>query len=420
MTRASLGPQLPEVAEEEEEGCRGPRLRRRVQFLLPPVTIQEPPPQQEEKAFHQSVEHLLGATLEGNFEGLFAADGWEDLLEEKSVRKLRVRGGQGQARGPQPGQEVTVKLLGALQDQSLVEKDPRLTFVLGQGEAVQALDLAVLSMRPGEVALILTRPAYAYGRLGRQPDIPAEAPLLYQVTLLQVRESPDLALLAAPQRLGLADRAREQGRFHFERQDYQLALRSYQRALRLLPSSPAAADGPQDQEVEEQEVELRQLRLKCLTSCAAAQLKLGRREAALDFCHEAERLEPDDAQALYWKGKLLAELGQDQAAAKLLKRALQLEPTAKAIHAELSRMARRQRGQPEPGGDVPGGPLSHSPAGPDQARTSLSPQNPVAAACVPDEGVACAAAGKAAAVSGLSALRQPQLSLSVAPHLSFP
>ncbi|XP_062998750.1 peptidyl-prolyl cis-trans isomerase FKBP8-like [Elgaria multicarinata webbii] len=324
---------------QEAEGS--PRLRQRVQFLLPHTTIQVPPPQQEEQPFYQRLERLLGPAKQGSFEDLFAADGWEDLLEDKGLRKWLVRAGQGKGGRPRPGQEVTVKLLGVLEDQSLVEKDPKLTFVLGQGTAIQALELGVLSMQLGEVALLLANPACAYGHLGREPDIPKEAKLLYEVTLLQVQDSPDPSLLPAMERLSLGNQNREWGNFHFEREEYQQALHSYQQALcvLLLPSTDCLSP--------EEDEELRELQVKCLNNCAAAQLKLQLLDEALASCNEVMRLDPDNVKALYRKGKLLSERGEDQAAMAILKRALQLEPTTKAIHAELSKLARRQRGQPQ-------------------------------------------------------------------------
>ncbi|XP_044300844.1 peptidyl-prolyl cis-trans isomerase FKBP8-like [Varanus komodoensis] len=311
--------------------------------------IQAPHARQEEQAFYQRLEHLLGAAKQGSFEELFTADSWEDLREDKSLRKRLVRGGRGESSRPQPGQEVTVKLLGVLEDQSLVEKDPKLTFVLGQGGAIQALELGVLSMQLGEVAFFLASPTCAYGCLGREPDIPKDAAVLYEVTLLQVRDSPDPALSPVMERLGLGNQHREWGNFHFERGEYQRALHSYQQALRVLFLSGTDHLSPEEEE------ELRELQVKCLNNCAAAQLKLQLFDEALASCHEVIRLDPDNVRALYRKGKLLSERGEDQAAMAVLKRALQLEPATKAIHAELSKLARRQRGQPKslgPGGSL--------------------------------------------------------------------
>ncbi|XP_059570434.1 peptidyl-prolyl cis-trans isomerase FKBP8 isoform X2 [Alligator mississippiensis] len=264
--------------------------------------------------------------------------------DDKLLRKRVVQQGRGESTRPCPGQEVTVKLLGVLEDGSLVEKDPALRFTLGQGDVVQALELGVPSMQLGEVSFFLASFQYAYGRLGREPDIPADALLLYEVTLLLARESPSAGPLPPGQRLGLGSQKRERGNFHFEREEYERALRSYRLALRILD---APGPGPASPEEEEEE-ELRQHRVKCLNNCAAAQLKLQLFEEVLASCDAVLRLDPDNVKALYRKGKLLSERGQDQEAMGVLKRALQLEPTTRAVHAELSKLARRQSGQPEP------------------------------------------------------------------------
>ncbi|KAH1183878.1 peptidyl-prolyl cis-trans isomerase FKBP8-like isoform X1 [Mauremys mutica] len=319
---------------------RSPCLGRGVTFLLPHTTVEAPLPQEEEQQFYQALERVLGPK-QGRFGKLFAAAGWADITEDRFLRKLLVREGQGEASRPQPGQEVTVKLLGVLEDGSLVEKDPKLTFILEQGDVIQALELGVQSMQLGEVSFLLTSFLYAYGHLGRDPDIPSDASLLYEVTLLQIRESPDLRLLPPSARISLSKQKRERGNFHFEREEYQRAMRSYQLALGILDSPGAVPPGPEEEE------ELQEHRVKCLNNCAAAQLKLQLFEEVLASCNAVLHIDPDNVKALYRKGKLLSEQGEDQAAMHILKRALQLEPTTKAIHAELSKLAKRQKGPPE-------------------------------------------------------------------------
>ncbi|NXJ15672.1 FKBP8 isomerase, partial [Odontophorus gujanensis] len=164
---------------------------------------------------------------------------------------------------PQPGQEVSVKVLGALEDGGLVERDPRLSFVPGQGDAVQvgsggrgargaespgstasaprpqALELGVPTMRAGEVCFFLAASPYGYGRVGRwrsrrEPDVPPEAPLVFEVTLLEVRDGPDPQRLPPAARLRLGAQKRERGNVHFARGDFAAALLSYRLALRAL------------------------------------------------------------------------------------------------------------------------------------------------------------------------------------------
>ncbi|NXD38153.1 FKBP8 isomerase, partial [Copsychus sechellarum] len=243
---------------------------------------------------------------------------------------------------PLPGQEVSVKVLGALEDGGLVERDPRLIFVPGHGDVVQALELGVPTMQLGEVSFFLAAFPYAYGRPGsREPDVPPEAPLLFEVTLLEVRDGPDPQPLPPAVRLRLGSQRRERGNFHFARGDFAAALRSYRLSLRALDGPVTAPPGPEEEE------ELQEQRVKCLNNCAAAQLKLGRAEEALAACEAVLRISPNNNRALLRRGQLLAEQGRDAEAALILRKALELDPANKVIHTELSRLAKRQ--SPSPG-----------------------------------------------------------------------
>ncbi|XP_074900014.1 peptidyl-prolyl cis-trans isomerase FKBP8-like [Buteo buteo] len=355
----------PGGSPEREAGAggrpRGPGGGRRVRFRLPHTAIAVPSVREEERLFYRRLE-ALAAPGPGGFGPLFAADGWSDLTgerpraapgragprasrdgsqgrprpaEDRLLRKRVVRDGQGGPR-PRPGQEVSVKVLGALEDGGLVERDPRLTFVPGHGDVVQALELGVPTMQPGEVSFFLAAFPYGYGRPGREPDVPPEAPLLFEVTLLEVRDGPDPQPLPPAARLRLGSQRRERGNFHFARGDFAAALHSYRLALRALDGPPAAPPGPQEEE------ELREQRVKCLNNCAAAELKLERAGEALAACEAVLRISPDNGRALLRRGQLLAQQGRDAEAELDLRRALELDPASKVIHAELSRLVKRR------------------------------------------------------------------------------
>ncbi|XP_068882131.1 peptidyl-prolyl cis-trans isomerase FKBP8-like isoform X2 [Aphelocoma coerulescens] len=358
----------PGGSPERETGAggrpRGPGRDRRVRFRLPHTAIAVPSVREEERLFYRRLE-ALAVLGPGSFGPLFASDGWSDLTEDGLLRKRVVRAGPGGPR-PLPGQEVSVKVLGALEDGGLVERDPRLIFVPGHGDVVQvspnrcavqcragsaspgaatrqrrparpqALELGVPTMQPGEVSFFLAAFPYAYGRPGREPDVPPEAPLLFEVTLLEVRDGPDPQPLPPAVRLRLGSQRRERGNFHFARGDFAAALRSYRLSLRALDGPITAPPGPEEEE------ELREQRVKCLNNCAAAELKLGRAEEALVACEAALRISPDNGRALLRRGQLLAEQGRDAEAALVLRRALELDPANKVIHTELSRLAKRQ------------------------------------------------------------------------------
>ncbi|XP_056355420.1 translation initiation factor IF-2-like isoform X1 [Oenanthe melanoleuca] len=129
----------PGGSPERETGAggrpRGPGRDRRVRFRLPHTAIALPSVREEERLFYRRLE-ALAVPGPGGFGPLFVSDAWSDLTEDRLLRKRVVRAGPGGSR-PLPGQEVSVKVLGALEDGGLVERDPRLIFVPGHGDVVQ-------------------------------------------------------------------------------------------------------------------------------------------------------------------------------------------------------------------------------------------------------------------------------------------
>ncbi|KAH7435071.1 hypothetical protein KP509_06G048000 [Ceratopteris richardii] len=58
------------------------------------------------------------------------------------------------------------------------------SFELGQGSVIKAWEIAVKTMKVGEIARITCSPEYAYGSAGSPPDIPENATLIFEVELL--------------------------------------------------------------------------------------------------------------------------------------------------------------------------------------------------------------------------------------------
>ncbi|XP_063786467.1 peptidyl-prolyl cis-trans isomerase FKBP8-like [Pseudophryne corroboree] len=335
-----MEPQTDEYRENERFLQRTSSFGKTVKFILPPITIDDNVPQEEEMQFYQAVEDVLGCKGY-NFKHLFSSNQWIDITDDKLLRKKILKPGFGEASIPLPGQEVTVYLMGILESGILVEKDPNLSFVLDEGDVIQALELGVRSMQLGEVAFLLTNGLYAFGLLGRDPDIPSDASLMYKVTLIRVRDKPSLGALTTADRISLGNQKRECGNFHFEREEYRSAMHSYSQALSIL--TPSIAE-PLSSEEEE---EIREHRIKCLNNLAATQLKLYHFDDVINSCNAVLEMDQHNAKALYRKGRVLSERGEYEQAMSVLKQALTLEPTTKAIHAELSKLVRRQKGQPE-------------------------------------------------------------------------
>ncbi|KAF4101430.1 hypothetical protein G5714_017862 [Onychostoma macrolepis] len=279
-----------------------------------------------------------------SFEALFLADHWKDIADDRLLRKKVLQASPENVLTPAWGQEVTLKMQGVLEDRTVVEKDCKLVFIIGEGDVNQALEECAISMTQGEIALLLADSQYTYGHLGREPDIPAWAPLLYQLQLLDFREKPDPLSLPIPDRIRIGNQKRERGNFYFQREEYSMATQAYCMALDMLTTR--TYDG-QSCATEEEEEEVNDYRVKCLNNLAAAQLKLGQFEEALHTSRDVLFLDPQNVKALFRKGKLLSDRGEYEEAMETLKKALKLEPSTKAIHAELSKLVKRQAGENE-------------------------------------------------------------------------
>ncbi|XP_053742642.1 FKBP prolyl isomerase 16 [Synchiropus splendidus] len=313
------------------------------------VRFQEPSTEDELPERDSSVESLFPEyTMEEwtvtTFEELFSKEDWQDITDDRLLRKKVLAPGPTNASPPSWGQEVTIKMQCVLEDRTVVEKDRKLVFAIGEGDVNQALEECVMSMQKGEVALLLAGSQYAYGLLGREPDIPPWAPLLYQLQLLDMREKPDLLTLPVADRIRIGNQKRERGNFHFQREEFTLAARDYSMALDVLTTR--SRDGNQGS-METEEEEVRDYRVKCFNNLATTQLKLEQYNDALQSSQNVLSLEPNNVKALFRTGKLLSDMGQYKEAMEVLKKALKLEPTTKAIHAELSKLVRRQCGDKE-------------------------------------------------------------------------
>ncbi|XP_030073904.1 peptidyl-prolyl cis-trans isomerase FKBP8 [Microcaecilia unicolor] len=290
----------------------------------------------EGDAESQQLENLenAGVTVEP------ATQEWLDVLGSGSLKKKILVAGKGVGSRPVNGQNVTIELKVMLEEDGVVaDEEPSLTFTLGDGDVMQALDLCVQLMELGEKALIMSDAKYGYGKQGRGPSIPPDATLRLEVTLLDVRDGPDLELLTGQEKNELVNRKRERGNFYYQQAEYVFAINSYEIALKIINSN-CKVDFTR-----EEESELLDAKVKCLNNLAASQLKLDHFEAALKSCNLVLEHQSDNIKALFRKGKVLAQQGEYAEAISILKKALKLEPANKTIHAELSKLVKKHADQ---------------------------------------------------------------------------
>ncbi|XP_048583994.1 peptidyl-prolyl cis-trans isomerase FKBP8 isoform X2 [Nematostella vectensis] len=261
---------------------------------------------------------------------------WTDILGNGLLKKKVLRAGKGRDTRPDRGQVVMLRTAGHLDDGTGADWNQCLQFILGDGEVIQAFDLAVALMEVEEVCELVTDPKYAYGEFGRKectPPVPPNAKITYELELMAVSDGPDLELMEDEERIKIGDKKRELGNELYTQGDYSAAINSYQRALKYL--SPSTSENVQS------------VKVKCWNNLAAAQLKIEAYNAALISCMQVLQIDPDNVKALFRKGKVLASKGELSEALPLIKKANQLDPNNKTIRAELRSLRKRKSIQDE-------------------------------------------------------------------------
>ncbi|KAB5544288.1 hypothetical protein DKX38_012400 [Salix brachista] len=113
-----------------------------------------------------------------------------DLSGDGGVLKTILRKGKADAICPSEDLPlVDVQYEGMLAETGEIfdttrEDNTVFSFELWKGSVIQAWEIAVKTMKVGEVAKITCKPEYAYGSAGSPPDIPPDATLIFEVELV--------------------------------------------------------------------------------------------------------------------------------------------------------------------------------------------------------------------------------------------
>ena len=283
----------------------------------------------------------------------------EDICGDgRLLKKIEV---QGSGECPKKGDRVEVHYETRLGDVRLDASDSTaFSFVLGDGEVLDAWDIGVAGMRPGERSNFVVHHSLAYGEEGAG-DIPPCATLEFTIELYPQRDKKDerqvreeREVCASKARTGKeekekdrfasrgsrflrASEAKERGNQLVKVGDFQAACKAYQEALVMLEKSET------EKETSE---ELLGLRVACFLNLSQCGLQLGdfhgavrHASAALDLGLGAAKA----AKARYRRGSAQLALGNLAEARADLAAALKAEPQNPQLRRQLSSCQQKLR-----------------------------------------------------------------------------
>ncbi|CAH2089687.1 unnamed protein product [Euphydryas editha] len=287
---------------------------------------------------------------------------WQDVLGSGALLKKIIKTGD-ESNGSRPQRSDICRISYELKirdgSQDLIEKRDHVKIYLGDNEILQGLDLALTLMYKGEACLLQIAPRFAYGETGLKPgeslglvgevDGPKyEGAPIGSDTWLEARlelhdwtEEPDHETLPIAERMEIGVRRRCRGNWWYGRGEAQLAVQLYRRALDVLDESEGGITDPTPSgdlpPATDALHALLEERLRVQNNMAAAQLKAGAYDAALQAVTRVLGCQPDNAKALYRKARVLSAMGRAREALDAARAAAAAAPADAAVRRELAK-----------------------------------------------------------------------------------
>ncbi|XP_013405451.1 inactive peptidyl-prolyl cis-trans isomerase FKBP6-like isoform X1 [Lingula anatina] len=208
-------------------------------------------------------------------------------------------------------------------------RDRQFRFQLGKGDTIMGLEIAVSSMRKGELARFIFSYKYAYGERGCPPRIGEKADVMFEVELLNFYdqgavdafyEKTEEERRNAPlsEILRVVQHDKQKAGELFNKQKYRPALNLYRKIIRTLEGVHLQND---DEEKEQQD-----LLQKVYLNSANCNTKLSRNADAVRDCKMVMEKDRNNVKAMYLRAKALYQDGKFDGAINWIKRAQAKSP----------------------------------------------------------------------------------------------
>jgi FK506-binding protein 4/5 len=246
--------------------------------------------------------------------------------DDKRILKKVLKEGEGYDR-PNDGAVVRVKLIGKLEDGTVFLKkghdgEEAFEFKVDEEQVIGGLDVTVVNMKKGEIALARIPPQHAFGPTETKHDlasVPPNSTVFYEVELVSFekdKESWDMKNNA--EKIEAAAKKKEEGNVWFKMGQYAKASKRYEKAAKFVEYDSAFT--------EDEKKQSKVLKITCKLNNAACKLKLKDYREAEKLCSKVLELESTNVKALYRRAQAYIELVDLELAELDIKKALEIDP----------------------------------------------------------------------------------------------
>ena len=245
----------------------------------------------------------------------------EDIQLAPGISKKILRAGDG-SEPPKTGDTITVHYHGALEDgskfDSSYDRDEPFETEIGVGRVIKGWDVGMMTMCPGEKAILTIDGANGYGASGSPPKIPPNATLVFTVELLKINGRE--ALLESDEELMAgALKLKEEATEKFKAQDLQAAEDLWFDSIEKMGKLRVKTD------------ESKKLAVQMLQNVALVQNKIGEHSRCVATCTKALSIDDKAVKALFHRSTAYMKLKSYDLAQADCKAAIVLAPSDKSF-----------------------------------------------------------------------------------------
>ncbi|KAG6478260.1 hypothetical protein ZIOFF_061695 [Zingiber officinale] len=270
---------------------------------------------------------------------------WKTVTEigddQKIIKKI-LKEGEGYDR-PKEGAVATVKFIGKLQDGTVFvkkgydEEEP-FEFKTDEEQVIEGLDLAVATMKKGEIALVTIPPEYAFLSTESKQDlavVPPNSTVIYEVELVSFVKEKESWDMNTEEKIEAAAKKKEEGNALFKLGKYARASKRYEKGEKFVEHDSSFSDDEKKQS--------RALKAACNLNNAACKLKLKNYKEAEKLCTKVLELESRNVKALYRRAQAYIQLADLDLAELDIKKALEIDPENRDVKIEYKALKEKVR-----------------------------------------------------------------------------
>ncbi|KAK4376187.1 hypothetical protein RND71_006864 [Anisodus tanguticus] len=259
-----------------------------------------------------------------------------NVTDDKKVVKKILKEGEGYEK-PNEGTVVKLKLVGKLPDGTIFTKkghdgeneDNLFEFKTDEEQVIDGLDRAVMTMKKGEVALLIIAPEYAFGSSESKQDlavVPPNSTVHYEVELVSFVKDKESWDMNTPEKIEAAGKKKEEGNALFKAGKHARASKRYEKAAKFIEYDTSFS--------EEEKKQSKALKISCNLNNAACKLKLKDYKQAEKLCAKVLELESTNVKALYRRAQAYMNMADLDLAEFDIKKALEIDPNNRDVKLE--------------------------------------------------------------------------------------